>query len=63
VGVATRKTAEGRKLFTVAEDSTAHVQDKVAQERQSWQRQGGPVVLRRRDNSIVEESNQPVQPQ
>jgi Flp pilus assembly protein TadD len=63
VGVATRKTAEGRKLFTVAEDSTSHVQDKVAQERQSWQRQGGPVVLRRRDNSIVEESNQPVQPQ
>ena len=59
VGVATRKTAEGRKLFSVAEDSTSHVQDKVAQERQSFQRQGGPVVLRRRDNSIVEESTQP----
>lgn len=63
VGVATRKTAEGRQLFSVAQDSTSHVEDKVAQERQSWQRQGGPVVLRRRDNSIVEESNQPVQPQ
>jgi Flp pilus assembly protein TadD len=63
VGVATRKTAEGRKLFSVAEDSNSHVQDKVAQERQSLQRQGGPVVLRRRDNSIVEESNQPAQPQ
>ena len=64
VGVATRKTAEGRKLFSVAEDSNSHVQDKVAQQRQSLQRQGGPVVLRRRDNSIVEESTQPapVQP-
>ncbi len=59
VGVATRKTAEGRKLFSVAEDSNSHVQDKVAQERQSLQRQGGPVVLRRRDNSIVEEWTQP----
>ena len=63
VGVATRKTAEGRKLFSVAEDSNSHIQDKVAQERQSLQRQGGPVVLRRRDNSIVEESTQPVQQQ
>ncbi len=63
VGVATRKTAEGRKLFAVAEDSDSHIQDKVAQERQSLQRQGGPVVLRRRDNSIVEESTQPVPPQ
>ena len=61
VGVATRKTAEGRKLFSVAEDSTSHVLDKVAQERQTLQRQGGPVVLRRRDNSIVEESTQPPQ--
>lgn len=61
VGVATRKTAEGRQLFSVAQDSTSHVQDKVAQERQSLQRQAGPVVLRRRDNSIVEESTQPPQ--
>lgn len=63
VGVATRKTAEGLKLFSVAEDSASHVHDKVAQERHSLQRQGGPVVLRRRDNSIVEESTEPVQPQ
>jgi Flp pilus assembly protein TadD len=65
VGVATRKTAEGRKLFTVAEDSNSHVQGKVSQERQSLQRQGGPVVLRHRDNSIVDESTQaaPAEPQ
>jgi tetratricopeptide (TPR) repeat protein len=65
VGVATRKTEEGKKLFAVAGDSDSHVQGKVAQERQSLQRQGGPVVLRRRDNSIVEESTQPAltQPQ
>jgi Flp pilus assembly protein TadD len=62
VGVATRKTAEGRKLFAVAADSNSRVQDEVAQERQSL-RQGGPVVLRRRDNSIVQESIQPAQPQ
>jgi len=59
VGVATRMTAEGRKLFAVAEDSNSHVQDKVTQERQTFQRQGGPVVLRRRDNSIVDEPTQP----
>ena len=59
VGVATRMTAEGRKLFAVAGDSNSHVQDKVTQERQTFQRQGGPVVLRRRDNSIVDEPTQP----
>ena len=62
VGVATRKTEEGKKLFSVAEDNNSRVEARVAQERQSLQRQNEPVVLRRRDNSIVDESVQPAPP-
>ncbi|HVN18914.1 MAG TPA: hypothetical protein VMU05_09080 [Dongiaceae bacterium] len=57
VGVATRPTAQGRKLFAVADDNNARVETKVAQERDLLRReQQGPVALRRRDNSIVEDS-------
>ena len=59
VGVATRRTAEGRKLFAVAEDSNSNVEAKVMQERDSLRRQREPVVLRRRDNSIVNEPSPP----
>lgn len=62
VGVATRRTAEGRKLFAVAEDNDTRVDAKVAQDRAAVQRQHEPVVLRRRDNSIVDESVQPATP-
>jgi Flp pilus assembly protein TadD len=58
VGVATRRTAEGQKLFTVAADSTSRVEAKVAQDRAALQRQNEPVALRRRDNSIVNDSIQ-----
>jgi len=56
VGVATRQTAQGQKLFAVAGDSDSRVDARVTQERNVLQRQQGPVVLRRRDNSIVNES-------
>jgi len=57
VGVATRPTAQGRKLYAVAEDNNSRVEIKVAQERDVLRReQQGPVALRRRDNSIVEDS-------
>jgi Flp pilus assembly protein TadD len=59
VGVATRQTAEGQKLSEVAQDSDSRVDAKVTEERDVLRRQPGPVVLRRRDNSIVNES-QPV---
>ena len=59
VGVASRRTAEGQKLLSVADDSNSRVETKVAQERQALQRENEPVVLRRRDNSIVEESTPP----
>lgn len=59
VGVATRTTAEGKQLSIVAEDSDSLVTNKVSQERDILRRQNGPVVLRRRDNSIVNESIHP----
>ncbi len=62
VGVATRQTAQGQKLFAVAQDSDGRVDAKVAQERDALRRQPGEVVLRRRDNSIVDESK-PIAPE
>ena len=62
VGVATRRTEEGRKLFAVAADSNEKVEAKVTQDRDALRRQHEPVVLRRRDNSIVDESVQPPAP-
>jgi Flp pilus assembly protein TadD len=63
VGVATRRTEEGHKLFAVATDSNARVDAKVMQERDALRRMHEPVVLRRRDNSIVNESVQPPAPE
>jgi Flp pilus assembly protein TadD len=60
VGVATRRTAEGQKLLTVAADSRSRVEAKVAQDRAAFERQNEPVALRRRDNSIVNDSIQQV---
>jgi len=62
VGVASRRTEEGRKLFAVAMDSNSKVEAKVTQERDALRRENEPVVLRRRDNSIVDESAQPPAP-
>jgi len=56
VGVASRRTEEGKKLVSVAENSNSRVDAKVTQERQALQRGNEPVALRRRDNSIVIES-------
>jgi Flp pilus assembly protein TadD len=67
VGVATRRDEEGRKIFAVAADSNIKVEAKVAQDRDSLRRKQEPVVLRRRDNSVVDESTPPptesIQPQ
>ena len=59
VVLATRRTAEGRKLFEVAEDSDAKVETKVGEERAARRREGEPILLRRRDNSVVEEPTSP----
>jgi Flp pilus assembly protein TadD len=62
VGVATKRAAEGKKLFAVAADSDSRVATKVAQQREMRRRQNEPVALRHRDNSIVDESIQPAPP-
>lgn len=59
VGVATRRTAEGKRLFAVAADNNRLVEAKLTQEREKLQSMHEPVVLHRRDNSIVEEPAQP----
>ncbi len=60
VGVATRQTAEGRKLFAVAGDNDGLVGSKVTAEREALRtQQQGPILLHRRDNSVVEDSIQP----
>jgi len=56
VGVATSHEEEGRKLFAVSQDNDTRVQTKVAAERDTLRLKQGPVALRRRDNSIVEDS-------
>jgi Flp pilus assembly protein TadD len=56
VGVASRRSDEGKKLFAVAADNDTKVEAKVTEDRNTLRRQQEPVVLRRRDNSIVNES-------
>jgi tetratricopeptide (TPR) repeat protein len=59
VGVATRQTAEGRKLFAVAADNNGLVATRVSQDRDALRRENqGPILLRRRDNSVVDEPAQ-----
>lgn len=60
VGLATRRSAEGMKLGQVAADSETKVGAKVAQERAALRQQHEPILLRRRDNSVVEEPATPV---
>src|ERR1700688_2612978 len=59
VGLATRRSAEGAKLFEVAKDSDAKVETKVGQERDVRRRQHDPIVLRHRDNTLVNEPDTP----
>jgi Flp pilus assembly protein TadD len=61
-GVASRSTAEGKKLDAIAGDNTTRVDTKVAKERDTLQRQNEPAVLRRRDNTVVDESIQLADP-
>jgi Flp pilus assembly protein TadD len=65
VGLATRRAAEGQRLFQVAADSDSKVETKLSLERDARRRQRQPIVLRRRDNSVVEEppagTSQPAQ--
>jgi Flp pilus assembly protein TadD len=59
VGLATRASAEGLKLGQVASDSDTKVEAKVLQERDVRRKLGEPILLHRRDNSVVEEPATP----
>ena len=62
VGVASRRSEEGKKLFAVAGDSDSRVEARVTQDREALRRRHEAVVLRRRDNSIVNEPAPPPAP-
>jgi Flp pilus assembly protein TadD len=55
VGLATRSSAEGLPLTRVASDSDTKVEAKERQERDARRQHQEPILLMRRDNSVVEE--------
>jgi Flp pilus assembly protein TadD len=55
VGLATRSSAEGLPLIRVASDSDTKVEAKERQERDARRQHQEPILLMRRDNSVVEE--------
>jgi Flp pilus assembly protein TadD len=59
VDVATRREAEGQKLSSVARESDSSVQEKMAEQLAVKRQQGGPIVLKRRDNTPVTEAAPP----
>jgi Flp pilus assembly protein TadD len=62
VMVATRKEVEGKKIGDVADTTDQLVQSQMEAAREARERQGGPVVLRRRDNTVVVDPAKPVEP-
>jgi Flp pilus assembly protein TadD len=63
VGLATRRSAEGKQLFTVASDSGQKVGDRIVLENQARRRQLGPVQLKLRDDTpVVEGTASPEEP-
>ena len=61
VGTASSQSAEGLKLFEVAQDSDRKVDTKIAQERASRRRETGPIKLKRRDGKPVDQEEPPSQ--
>jgi Flp pilus assembly protein TadD len=59
VGLASRSSAEGKRLGAVASDSDNKVEAKVEQDRNVRRQQNEPVRLLRRDNSVVQEPTTP----
>ncbi len=60
VGLATRQSAEGMRLFAVASDSDQKVDGEITQENEARRRNPGPVGLKHRDNTpVVEPVPQP----
>jgi Flp pilus assembly protein TadD len=60
VGLATRQSAEGMRLFAVASDSDQKVDGEITQENEARRRNPRPVGLKHRDNTpVVEPAPQP----
>jgi len=53
VGLATRQSAEGMRIFAVAEDSGQKVDNKITAENAARRQHPGPVELKHRDNTPV----------
>jgi len=62
VGLATRRSAEGMRLLQVAADSDSKVETGITKEREARRQQRQPILLHRRDNSVVEEPSTPAAP-
>ncbi len=62
VDVATRSDMEGRRLHDVANISDEKVSARMEQEREARAQQGGPIELKRRDNTPVTEPTTPPPP-
>jgi len=64
VGLATRQSAEGMRLFAVAADSDQKVDTEITEENAARRQHPGPVGLKHRDNTpVVEPAPQPAAPQ
>jgi Flp pilus assembly protein TadD len=59
IGLATRQSAEGQRLFAVASDSDEKVDGEITHAHQARRRQAGPVELKHRDNTPVVEPAAP----
>jgi Flp pilus assembly protein TadD len=61
VGVATDRSAEGKRLASVAQDNDQKMDYKFEAQRRAKQREKGPIQLKNRDNTPVTEPTEPVQ--
>ena len=62
VGLATRQSAEGLKLFQVANDSNQSVGVKIGEQSAARRRETGPIELKRRDGKPVDSAPDTTQP-